>query len=67
MLCHENMLSYYMSVNEMMFRKRGVFEQNITLSELEEMLPFEREIYGIHIYNSIEQHNAEQQKNNKGG
>lgn len=48
----------------MLFRKKeSKFEQNITLTELEQMLPFERKIY-ILLFNQ-EVDKAEQESNNQ--
>lgn len=55
-------MSYYKANGSLMFRKNAVFEQNISLTELEEMLPFEREIYLIQIENKIEKHEQQQKK-----
>jgi len=63
MLCHEDLMSYYTTNNSLLFRKRGDFEQHMTLTELEDMLPFERTVYLIQIHNKIEAH--EQQKSSK--
>jgi hypothetical protein len=49
----------------MMFRLRGEFEQHISLTELEEMLPYERSIYFILMHNKIEK--RKQDKGNKNG
>lgn len=65
MLCHETMLSYYKANASLMFRRNGVFEQNLSLTELEDMLPFEREIYLIQIEQKIEKYEQQQQQNKK--
>lgn len=56
-------MSYYTDNHRMMFRLRGEFEQLISLSELEEMLPYERSIYFILMQNKIEK--RKQDKGNK--
>jgi hypothetical protein len=60
------MLSYYKANGSLMFRRNSVFEQNISLTELEEMLPFEREIYLIQIEQKIEKYEQQQQQKKKG-
>ncbi len=44
-----------------MFRRAGVFEQNLTLTDIEDMLPFEREVYLIQIHSKVQEY-----ENNKG-
>ena len=55
MLSHESMMSYYKINNYLLFRKKDshAFEQNIKLTELEEMLPYERQIYILLMGNTI--------------
>lgn len=53
------MQSYYSDNRRMLYRISGDFEQNFTLTELEEMLPFERTVYMLLIHNKIEQHDQE--------
>lgn len=49
----------------MFFRRRqSAFEQNITLTEFEDMLPYEREMYLILMKNKLDEF-KEQQNNNK--
>lgn len=57
MLCHESLYSYYTANSTLLFRRNHVFEQNLTLTELEEMTPFEREVYFIQIQSKINEHN----------
>jgi len=45
-----------------MFRRSGIFEQNFTLEDLENMLPFEREVYLIQIESKIIEYEQEQAK-----
>lgn len=59
LLSHESMMSYYTDNNKMLFRIRGEFEQHMTLTELENMLPYERSIYFILINQRIEQRRQE--------
>jgi hypothetical protein len=44
----------------MFFRLKGEFDQLITLTEIEEMLPFERMTYMILIHQKIEERRIEQ-------
>lgn len=46
----------------MLFRKSHIFEQNMTLADIENMLPFEREVYIIQINSKIQEY----ENNNKG-
>lgn len=55
-------MSYYMNNQKMMFRKRSVFEQNFSLSDIEEMIPYERAAYLILINQTIENYEQEKQK-----
>lgn len=59
-------MSYYKANADLMFRRSGVFEQNLSLSDLEEMLPFEREVYLIQIEDKVNKFEQEQtQKQHK--
>jgi len=63
MLCHETLMSYYKNNSDLLFRRKASrFEQHMTLSEIEEMIPFERDVYLIHIMNKIR--TAEQEESN---
>lgn len=57
-------MSYYTTNRRLLFRKSVVFEQNISLTEIEEMLPYERTAYLILISQAINEHNTEMSKNN---
>lgn len=56
------MLSFYKANANLMFRRAGIFEQNFTLEDLENMLPFEREVYLIQIESKIIEYEQEQAK-----
>lgn len=57
-------MSYYTDNNRMLFRLRnGEFEQLITLTELEDMLPYERSAYFIMMKQKIDE--RQQQKARK--
>lgn len=59
-------MSYYRTNATLLFRKRGEFEQHFTLSEIEEMTPFERSVYLILMNNKINENELNKQnKNNK--
>lgn len=54
MLCHESLMSYYKNNSDLLFRRKtSRFDQHMTLSEIEDMLPFERDVYLIHIMHKI--------------
>lgn len=57
-------MSYYKDNSSLLFRLRGEFEQALTLTELEDMMPYERSIYLILIEQKLEQ--RRQEKSNKG-
>lgn len=63
MLSHESLMSYYTDNNKLLFKLKGEFDQNMTLTELEEMIPYERTTYFILMNQSIKE--REQEKNNK--
>lgn len=44
-MAHENMESYYTNNFHVLFHKNIGFANNFTLSDLDGMLPYEREIY----------------------
>jgi hypothetical protein len=46
----------------MLFRLRGEFEQLITLTELEDMMPFERQAYFLLIEQRLKQREQEKAK-----
>jgi hypothetical protein len=50
------MQSYYSDNRKLVFRIAGDFQQNISLTELEDMLPFERTVYMLLIHQKIEEH-----------
>ena len=56
------MQSYYSDNRKLLFRLSGEFEQNITLTELEDMLPFERTVYMLLIHQKLEQQQLEKGK-----
>ena len=57
-------MSYYKSNSELLFRKKAsAFDQLMTLTEIEEMLPFERDVYLIQIIHKINSMQQEQQSN----
>lgn len=57
------MLSYYSDNTELLFRlKSSEFNQQITLTELEDMLPYERTIYFMIIHNKIKEHDKLKKK-----
>jgi len=56
------MQSYYSDNRKLLFRLSGEFEQHITLTELEEMLPFERTVYMLLIHQKIEQQQLDKGK-----
>lgn len=63
MLCHENLMSYYKNNSDLLFRRKASrFHQLMTLSEIEDMLPFERDVYLIHIMHKI--NSLEQEESN---
>ena len=62
-LCHESLATYYKNNNRLLFRPKGEFDQLITLTVLEEMLPYERTLYFILINQRIQE--REQQKGMK--
>lgn len=45
MLVHESLESYYRSNTSLMFGLRGEFELRLTLSDFDNMLVFERDVY----------------------
>ena len=45
MLVHESLESYYRSNTSLMFGLRGEFELSLTLSDFDNMLVFERDVY----------------------
>lgn len=56
-------MSYYRVNSDLLFRKKSsVFDQQLTLTEIEDMIPFERDIYLIMIMQKIEQHKQESSK-----
>lgn len=63
MLCHENLLSYYKTTNDLMFRRKdSAFEIHFTLEDLENMLPYERTIHLIQINNKISEYENNNQE-----
>ena len=62
MLCHETLETFYKGNSNLMFRLKGDFDQLMSLTELEDMMPFERDIYIMLIEQNIEKHNIEKQK-----
>lgn len=59
MLSHEDLFTYYKNNSRMLFRLRGEFEQLITLTELEDMMPFERQAYFLLIEQRLKQREQE--------
>ena len=59
-------MSYYSDNSRLLFVLRGEFDQLITLTELENMMPFERVIYFILIENRIQQR-IQEKKSKKNG
>lgn len=45
-----------------MFRQETVFSQNMTLSDFENMLPFEKEIFIGHVTHTINEYNKLQKQ-----
>lgn len=45
-----------------MFRKQAVFAQNMTLYDIENMLPYEKDIYTAHIVSTIEEYKKQQKR-----
>lgn len=50
-----------MNNSNLLFRKRGKYEQLMSLTEIESMTPFEREVYLIQINNKIKKENQNKQ------
>lgn len=60
-------MSYYRTNVTLMYRVGGDFEQHFTLSEIEDMTPFERSVYLILMENKVKQHEINKQnKKNQG-
>lgn len=53
-------MSYYKNNSDLLFRRRGAFDQMMTLDNIEDMIPFEREVYLIQIAHKVEAYNQEQ-------
>lgn len=61
-MSHESVVSYYTNNFHALFQKDLGFRNNFTLSDLESMLPYEREIYLTMMHQKIEEHNKNKQK-----
>jgi len=59
-LSHESLASYHKNNHRLLFRLKGEFDQLVTLTELEDMLPYERTLYFILVHQRIQE--REQQK-----
>lgn len=59
MLCHESIESYYSNNFSVLYNFHGdsryQINNNITLDDIEDMLPFEREIYFSMIINKLKE------------
>ena len=59
---HESLESYYRQNQRLLFRVRGDFEQNLTLTELENMMPYERTAYLLLFEQRMLEHEREKQQ-----
>lgn len=59
-------MSYYRTNMTLMYRVRGDFDQYFTLTEIEDMTPFERSVYLILMENKTKQHELNKQNKKKG-
>ena len=61
-MAHESMASYYSNNFHALFHRDIGFENRFTLSDFENMLPFEREVYLTMMSNKIEEYSKKNQK-----
>lgn len=56
-MAHESLVSYYSNNFSLLFHKDIGYVNRFTVSDLDNMLPYEREIYMFMINQKLEEHN----------